>query len=69
IGRRTQLVEQIFRALNGIEVRLACPGEGERNLALVVDEDQAAESVRRLHNLFFPAAGRPEKELSQAGAR
>jgi len=69
IGRRTQLVEQIFRALNGIEVRLACPGEGERNLALVVDEDQAAESVRRLHNLFFPAAGRPEKELSQAGVR
>lgn len=69
IGRRTQLVGQIFRALSGIEVRLSCPGEGERNLTLVVDEDQAAESVRRLHSLFFPAAGQPEKELSQAGVQ
>lgn len=69
IGRRTQLVGQIFRALSGIEVRLACPGEGERNLTLVVDEDRAAESVRRLHSLFFPAAGQPEKELSQAGVQ
>ncbi|HEV2114568.1 MAG TPA: aspartate kinase [Terriglobales bacterium] len=69
IGRRTQLVEQIFRALSGIEVRLACPGESERNLTLVVDEDQAAESVRRLHNLFFPVTGEPEKHLSQAGVQ
>lgn len=68
IGRRTRVVGQIFDALAGIEVRLACPGEGERNLTLVVDEDQAAESVRRLHRLFFPAA-QPAKELAQAGAQ
>jgi aspartate kinase len=67
IGRHTGVVEQIFRALSGIEVRLACPGEGERNLTLVVDEDQAAESVQRLHNLFFPANGRQANKLSQAG--
>jgi aspartate kinase len=67
IGRHTSVVEQIFRALSGIEVRLACPGEGERNLTLVVDEDQAAESVQRLHNLFFPANGTQANKLSQAG--
>jgi aspartokinase len=59
-------VGQIFHALAGIEVRLACPGEGERNLTLVVDEDQAAESVRRLHRLFFPAASEGAEELSGA---
>ena len=69
IARRTGVVGQIFHALAGIEVRLACPGEGERNLALVVDEDQAAESVQRLHNLFFPAPGRVDQQLSQAGAQ
>ncbi len=66
IGRRTRLVGQIFHALEGIEVRLACPGEGERNLTLVVDEDQTGESVRRLHNLFFPAASEAEEEISGA---
>jgi aspartate kinase len=69
IGRRTRLMGQIFRALSGIEVRLACPGEGERNLTLVVDEDQAAESVRRLHNLFFPVTEEPVKHRSQAGVQ
>lgn len=66
IGRRTRLVGQIFHALSGIEVRLACPGEGERNLTLVVDEEQVAESVRRLHNLFFPASA---QEAVTAGAQ
>jgi aspartate kinase len=66
IGRRTRLVGQVFHALAGIEVRLACPGEGERNLTLVVDEDQAAESVRRLHSLFFSAASEAAEELSGA---
>ncbi|HJT01360.1 MAG TPA: aspartate kinase [Terriglobales bacterium] len=69
IGRRTLLVGQIFRALSGIEVRLACPGEGERNLTLVVDEDQAAESVRRLHSLFFPVTEQAVRHRSQAGVQ
>ncbi|HLK34318.1 MAG TPA: hypothetical protein VKT29_14585, partial [Terriglobales bacterium] len=69
IGRRTRLVGQIFQALAGIEVRLACPGEGERNLTLVVDESQAGESVQRLHNLFFSPAGEAANEFSQAGAQ
>ena len=69
IGRHTRVVGQIFQALAGIEVRLASPGEGERNLTLVVDEDQAAESVQRLHNLFFPATEQPAYEQSQAGAQ
>jgi aspartate kinase len=69
IGRRTRLVGQIFGALSGIEVRLACPGEGERNLTLVVDEDQAAESVRRLHSLFFPVTEEAIKHRSQAGVQ
>jgi len=69
IGRRTRLVGQIFAALSGIEVRLACPGEGERNLTLVVDEDQAAESVRRLHSLFFPVTEEAVRHRSQAGAQ
>lgn len=69
IGRRTPVVGQIFRALSGIEVRLACPGEGERNLTLVVDEDQAAESVRRLHSLFFPVTEEAVSHRSQAGVQ
>jgi aspartokinase len=69
IARRTRVMGQIFHALAGIEVRLACPGEGERNLALVVDEDQAAESVQRLHNLFFPAPAGADSQFSQAGAQ
>lgn len=69
IGRRTRLVGQIFEALSGIEVRLACPGEGERNLTLVVDEDQAAESVRRLHSLFFPVTEDALRHRSEAGAK
>ena len=69
IGRRTRVVGQIFHALSGIEVRLACPGEGERNLTLVVDEDQAAESVRRLHSLFFPVTEGAVRHRSQAGVQ
>jgi aspartate kinase len=69
IGRHTRVVAQIFHALAGIEVRLAAPGEGERNLTLVVDEDQAAESVQRLHNLFFPSSDQQANEVSQAGAQ
>ena len=69
IGRRTRVVGQIFRALSGIEVRLACPGEGERNLTLVVDEDQAAESVRRLHSLFFSVTEEAVSHRSQAGVQ
>jgi aspartate kinase len=69
IGRSTPMVAQIFRALAGIEVRLACPGDGERNLALVVDEDQAAESVHRLHQLFFPAGPQIANNFSPAGVQ
>ncbi|MGE5204906.1 MAG: aspartate kinase [Chlamydiota bacterium] len=69
IGRRSRVVGQIFHALDGIEVRLACPGEGERNLTLVVDEDQAGESVRRLHSLFFPTSRQAAQELTQAGVQ
>jgi aspartate kinase len=43
----------IFDALSGINVRMICQGASEHNLCFLVNEDQANETVEKLHSTLF----------------
>lgn len=43
----------IFDALSGINVRMICQGASEHNLCFLVNEEQANETVEKLHNTLF----------------
>lgn len=43
----------IFDALSGINVRMICQGASEHNLCFLVNEQQANETVEKLHNTLF----------------
>lgn len=43
----------IFDALSGINVRMICQGASEHNLCFLVNENQANETVEKLHNTLF----------------
>lgn len=44
---------RIFDALSGINVRMICQGASEHNLCFLVNEEQANETVEKLHNTLF----------------
>ncbi len=48
--------EHALRTLSDLDVSLLSQGGSERRIGLLVDEDHVAESVCRLHGLFFPDA-------------
>ncbi len=54
IRRQPDIASRVFAAVSDMEVRVLCQGASERTLSLLVDESKAEESVRRLHNAFFP---------------
>jgi aspartate kinase len=43
----------IFDALSGINVRMICQGASEHNLCFLVNEEQANETVEKLHSTLF----------------
>jgi aspartate kinase len=55
---KPEVASRVFAAVSHLEVRVVCQGASERIISFLVDESKAEESVRRLHEMFFP----PEKE-------
>jgi aspartate kinase len=53
LRKSSGIAARAFRALEDINVELISMGANEINLSLVVEQGQAAESVRRLHAAFF----------------
>ena len=54
ISRQPDVASRVFASVSDMEVRVLCQGASERTLSFLVDESNAEESVRRLHNAFFP---------------
>jgi len=54
IRRQPEVASRVFAAVSDMDVRVLCQGASERTLSFLVDESRAEESVRRLHNMFFP---------------
>jgi aspartate kinase len=47
---------KVFAILDDIKIRMISQGASEINLTFVIEEDDAAEVVRRLHKVFFANA-------------
>jgi len=54
IRRQPEVASRVFATVSDMDVRVLCQGASERTLSFLVDESKAEESVRRLHNVFFP---------------
>jgi len=57
IRRKPEIASQVFGVMSDVDLRMICQGASDRNISFLVDESQADESVRRLHNLFFSRKG------------
>ncbi len=55
------IAARVFRALEGIRIRMISLGASRVNIGFVVDERNLAPAVRNVHDEFFPAAsgGKP----------
>ena len=47
------IAARVFRALDGIRIRMISLGASRVNVGFVVDEENLEETVRRLHRTFF----------------
>jgi aspartate kinase len=56
IRRKPEITSCVFGALTGIDARVLCHGASDRTISFLVNDSKAAESVQRLHALFFPKA-------------
>jgi aspartate kinase len=56
LGDSTGTMAQALAALANVKVHMVSLSSGGINLTLLVDGDQVAEAMRRLHDAFFPAA-------------
>jgi aspartate kinase len=54
IRRQPEVASRVFATVADMDVRVLCQGASERTLSFLVDESKAEESLRRLHNVFFP---------------
>ena len=54
IRRQPEVASRVFATVSDMNVRVLCQGASERTLSFLVHESKAEESVRRLHNVFFP---------------
>jgi len=54
IRRQADVASRVFAGVADMEVRVLCQGASDGTISFLVDESKVAESVRRLHNLFFP---------------
>jgi aspartate kinase len=53
IRRKPEIASQVFGEMSDVDLRMICQGASERSISFLVDESQADEAVRRLHQLFF----------------
>jgi aspartate kinase len=53
VCRRPDVASRAFAAMSDMNVRMVCPGASGRTISFLVEESNAAESVRRLHAEFF----------------
>ena len=54
IRRKPEVASRIFAAVADMDVRMVCQGASDRTISFLVEESRVEESVRRLHQLFFP---------------
>jgi aspartate kinase len=54
IRRQPEVASRALAAVSDMDVRVFCQGASDRAIAFLVDESKVEESVRRLHDLFFP---------------
>ena len=50
------IAAKVFSLLENVKIRMISQGASEINLTFVIEEDDAAEVVRRLHHAFFAEA-------------
>jgi aspartate kinase len=50
------IAAKVFGILEDVKIRMISQGASEINLTFVIEEDDAAEVVRRLHRAFFAEA-------------
>jgi aspartate kinase len=53
LRRQPNVASRAFDAVADLDPSVLCQGTSDRTLTFLVDEDKAAESVRRLHAVFF----------------
>ena len=53
------IAAKVFQALEGIHIRMISLGASRVNVGFVVDEDQLAAAVTRIHSAFFPGLSQP----------
>lgn len=53
------IAAEVFQALEGIHIRMISLGASRVNVGFVVDEDQLAAAVGRIHSAFFPELSQP----------
>jgi len=58
LRRQPEVASLVFGAVSDIDIRVMCQSASDRTISFLVDESRAEESVRRLHELFFPRAER-----------
>lgn len=56
IRRKPEITSRVFGAVSDLGARVLCHGASDRTISFLVDDSKAAESVQRLHALFFPKA-------------
>jgi len=56
LRRQPEVASRVFAAVSDIDVRVFCQSASDRTISFLVDESKVEESVRRLHELFFPRA-------------
>lgn len=61
LWRDSRFIAQVFQGLTDTPIRMVSLGSSDINLSLVVPDDHRDATVRRLHNLFFPASGKTKE--------
>ena len=54
IRRQPEVASRAFAAVSDMDVRVLCQGASDRTISFLVEESKVAESVQRLHGVFFP---------------
>ena len=64
IRRQPEVASQAFAAVSGMKIRALFQGASDRTISFLVEDSEVEESVRRLHNIFFP---KPEPQRDWGG--
>jgi aspartate kinase len=59
LHRQPDVVSRVFAAVSDMDVRVLCQAGSDRTLSFLVEENNAEESLRRLHALFFSDKKQP----------